>query len=169
MASKRKNIFLYLTMACFLGVIAIFTFDGYIGVYDTFIIKSGEEEQKIEADHWLRDDMHWSTVTSWGDKTFFTYEIANRNFSRFEADVEVTLWQSQEKVQDLVSEHVSISSFDKKQLDWTLDTTMLVAEDEALERSVQFTVIIKRGDLERRVIWHVNPVPYPAKPVPTRP
>ena len=40
MAAERRNLFLYLTLACFLGIIAIFIFDGYVGIYDTIYVTS---------------------------------------------------------------------------------------------------------------------------------
>lgn len=169
MANKRKNLYLYLTLACFLGIIAIFIFDGYMGIYDTITVKSGEFEREVESDYWLRNNRFWSTVTDWGDRSFFTYEIANRSLSTFEADVEVTVWQEEEKVRDIVSRQVSISPFDEEQLEWTLDTTAMVPEEETSERSLQFTVLIERGDLERRIIWNISPSSGPPKPAPVRP
>jgi len=46
----RRYLFLYLTLACFFGLVAIFIVDGYIGIYDTLYITAGEREQTIEAD-----------------------------------------------------------------------------------------------------------------------
>ena len=66
MATKRKSLFLYLTLACFLGLIAIFVVDGYMGVYDTFYLTTGEYEQKIGPGSWLKQDR---------------YVISNRYFS----------------------------------------------------------------------------------------
>ena len=168
MATRRKNIFLYLTLACFVGLIAIFVFDGYMGIYDTLSITSGEREQTIEADHWLKNDTYWSAGTSRGEKASFTYEIDNRQFSGYTVDVEVSLWQSQEKVRDLITQQISAGAFDKGQIEWTLDTTELIPGDSPPEQGYQYTIVIKRGELERRIIWDINPAPYPLKVPPVR-
>ncbi len=48
--SMRKNLFLYLALACFVGLIAIFVVDGYMGIYDTVYITTGKQEYKVDAD-----------------------------------------------------------------------------------------------------------------------
>jgi len=166
MAVKRKNLYLYLTLACFLGLIAIFIFDGYIGVYDNLSITAGEQEQKIEAEQWARQEKYGlSASVERGGKTFFRYEVDNRQFSGYTADIEVSVWHSQEKVSDVISQKMSIAGFDKGQLEWTVDTTELIPADLPPEQGYQYTVIIKRGEMERKTIMHINPVPYPPKPV----
>ena len=93
----------------------------------------------------------------------------NRRFSGYTADIEASLWRSQEKVQDLISQPISINAFDKGQLEWVIDTTELVPSDAPPEQSYEYTVIIKRGEIERNVIIYINPVPYPLKVVPAPP
>jgi len=166
MTAKRKTLFLYLTLACFLGLIAVFIVDGYMGVYDTLSITTGETEQKIEADFWLRQDRYWSTGVNRGDKAFLRYEVDNRQLSGYAADVEVSIWHSQEKVRDLLSQRITLNGFDKGTLEWIIDTGELLPADIPPEQSYQFTVIIKRSDIERRVILNINPVPYPQIPLP---
>jgi len=171
MATKRRNLFLYLTLACFFGLIAIFIFDGYMGIYDTLSITSGERPQIIEADTWLQQDKYnfqQTTGVNWGEKAFFNYEVDNRQFSSYTADVEVSVWRSKEKVQDLISQQISVDAFDKGQLEWVVDTTELLPESLPQEQSYEFTVIIKRGKIERNIIVYIN-YPYPIKaPVPAR-
>jgi len=164
----RKNIFLYLTIACFVGLIAIFIVDGYLGVYDTVYVTAGEREQKIEPDFWLRQDRIWSTGANWDEKVFFRYEVDNRRFSSYTADIEVSVWRSQEKVRDLTSQPISIAAFDKGQLEWVMDTTELLPESIPPEQSYEYTVIIRRGEIERKIIVYINPLAYPLKPAPSR-
>ena len=165
MATKRRNLFLYLALACFTSLIAIFIVDGYMGIYDTVYITAGEHEQKIDASHWLRQDRYWSTGVERGGKAFFRYEVDNRQFSGYTADIEVSVWHSQEKVSDLISQKMSIAGFDKGQLEWTVDTTELIPADLPPEQGYQYTVVIKRGEIERKTIMQINPVPYVPKPV----
>ena len=169
MATKRRILFLYLTLACFLGIIAIFIVDGYMGIYDTVYITTGEQEQKIDTDVWQRGDRFWSAGVNRGEKAFFVYEVDNRLFSSYTADVEVSVWRSQEKILDLISLPLSVAAFDKGQLQWVVDTAELLPGNIPPEQSYKYTVIIKRGQIERSIILHINPLPYPLKTVPVPP
>jgi hypothetical protein len=159
MAVKHRNLFLYLTLACFLGLIIIFVFDGYMGVYDNLSITAGEEEQEIEADYWLRQDRDWSIAAMRGGKVLFRYEVDNRRFSSYRADVEVSVWHEQEKVAVLLAQPVLVDSFDKEQLEWALDVAELIPPDLPPEERYNFTVVIKRGEIERNIIIRVSEVP----------
>jgi len=182
MATKRRNLFLYLTLACFFGLIAIFVVDGYLGVYDTVYITTGEQSWKVEADVWQRQ---WPTYApaqiyeepmpaeggkgvyympaNREEKVSFRYEVDNRLFSTYKADIEVSVWHSQEKVRDLISQPMSISAFDKGESAWVIDNTEILPKDIPPEQSYQYTVIIKRGEIERRIVVSINPVGYPRK------
>jgi len=162
----RKNLYLYLTLACFIGLIAIFIVDGYMGVYDNLFVTSGEREDEIG-----RDSKPWqqSVAVDWGGKAFFRYEVDNRQFSHYSADIEVSVWHSQEKVRDLIAQPLSIASFDKGQLEWVLDTAELVPTDIPPEQGYDFTVVIKRGEIERSLIIHVRSADYPIKVIPAPP
>jgi len=165
----RRNLFLYLTLLCFVGLIAIFIVDGYMGIYDTLYVTAGEREDKIEADFWLRQGRVWSTGVNRDEKVFFSYEVDNRQFSSYAADVEVSVWHGQEKVRDLTSQQILIAAFDKGRLEWVTDTTELLPSDIPPEQFYEFSVIIKRGEAERKVILQINPKPYPIRPpVPAR-
>jgi len=170
MARKRVNLFLYLTLACFLGLIVIFVVDGYLGIYDTVNIISGERDETINPENWLRQDRSPPTGVSRGEKAFFRYEVDNRRFSAYTADIEVSVWHGQEKVRDLISQPMSIAAFDKEEWEWVLDTTELLPGDIPPEQGYEFSVIIKRGETELKVIVDVRPLPYAPKsvPVPTR-
>lgn len=169
MAAKRRNLFLYLTLVCFLGLIAIFIVDGYMGIYDTIYITAGEQEQKIESDVWLRGDKFWSAGVNRDEKAFFRYEVDNRQFSSYTADIEVSVWRMQEKVLDVLSQPLVIDSFGEGQVEWTIDTSELLPSDAPPEQSYEYTVNVKRGELERNVILYINPTPYPLKAVPVPP
>ena len=169
MAAKRNSIYLYLALACFLGIILIFVFDGYIGVYDSLIVEAGENEEKIEADYWQRGDRDWPLDVEWGGKAFFQYEVDNRWFSTYTADVEVSVWHSQEKVADLITQELSLGSFDKGQVEWVVDTAELVPADAPSEQGYEFTIYIKRGEIERRFVVYVRSSDYPIKVMPSPP
>jgi len=177
----RKNLFLYLTLACFFGLIAIFVVDGYLGVYDTVYITSGEQSWKVEADVWQRLYPTYAPAPIYEEsypeegkgvyympanreeKISFRYEVDNRVFSTYKADIEVSVWHSQQKVRDLISQPMSIPAFDKGQSEWVIDNTELLPKDIPPEQSYQYSVIIKRGEIERRIVVSINPVGYPRK------
>jgi hypothetical protein len=169
MTTKRKNLYLYLTLACFIGLIAIFIVDGYIGIYDTMYITTGEREQKIEPDFWLRGDYPWSTGVNEGEKVFFRYEVDNRRFSSYTTDIEVSVWRMQEKALDVTSQPMVVAAFDKGEVEWVLDTAELLPSVIPPEQRYEFTVIIKRGEIERKIIVYINYPVYPPKPVPALP
>jgi len=172
MATKRRNLFLYLTLVCFLSLIAIFIVDGYMGIYDTIYIISGEREQKIDADALLRQNEFRSAGVNRGEKAFFRYEVDNRQLSSYTADIEVSVWRMQEKVLDVVSQPIVVAPFDKGQVEWVIDNTELLPSDIPPEQNYEYTIIIKRGEIERNIIVYINPAPYPAYPpksIPTPP
>jgi hypothetical protein len=170
MAVKRRNLYLYLALVCFFGIIAIFIADGYMGVYDTVYVTVSEREWEIESDVWQRDDPYWSRGLTRGEKAFIRYEVDNRQFSKYEADIEVSVWQMQEKVSDMLSRHVAIGAFDKTQIELTVDSAELVPQDAPPEQEFNYTLIIKRGEIERNIILYINPTPYPViKTVPAPP
>lgn len=178
----RRNLYLYLALACFLGLLAIFVVDGYIGVYDTVYITAGEQEYKIESDAWQNLYPIYSVPapgtsgyapvpveggrgsyglsTNRGDKISFRYEVDNREFSTYEAVVDVSVWHSQQKVRNVVSHLLSISAFAKESTNWDIDNTQLLPSDIPPEQSYQYTVIITRGEIERKIVVSINPLVY---------
>lgn len=164
MAAKAKNLYLYLALACFLGIVAIFVGDGYMGVHDTIYITAGEQEQVIEDDTWLQDYDIAAASAGWGEKVFFRYEVDNRLFSDYSAHIEVSLWHSQQKVLDILSQQLEIAAFAKGQVEFTVDT----AELPAPEQFAEYTVIIKRGQLERRIILFLDERSPSKFPIPAR-
>lgn len=165
----RRHLFLYLTLACFFGLIAIFIVDGYLGVYDTLYLPAGEREQKIEADDWSSWAEWERAEVGWGEKAFFRYEVDNRQFSTYSADVEVSVWHSKQKVRDLLSQQMSIAAFDKGQMEWVVDTAELLPSGISSEQGYEYTVIIERGEIERKIIVYMYPLVYPVKPAPAPP
>ncbi|MBN1176736.1 MAG: hypothetical protein JXA51_03555 [Dehalococcoidales bacterium] len=164
MAVKNKNLYLYLALVCFVGIILVFVFDGYMGIYDTLVVKSGEDEQRIEETNWERD--YWSAAVGWGEKAYFYYEVDNRRFSAYTEDVEVSVWHSLEKVADIPVPSLSIGAFDKQQVEWVMDFSELVPADASSEQGYEFTLYINRGEIERKFVVHVRPGEYPVKAVP---
>ena len=151
----RRNLFLYLAIACFISLIAIFIVDGYLGIYDTIYITAGEREQKIEPDFWLRWDRTWSTGTNWGELVYFRYEIDNRRFSSYSTPIQASVWKGNNKLIDLFFEDKVIAPFGKVTVEWTLDTKQLEPYQDNTVRYQEYTVKIETDKAERRIILHL--------------
>ena len=174
MVVKHKTLYFYFTLACFLGIILIFIFDGYMGVHDTLFVTAREFTQKIEADQWSQQakfEYIPSANIEWGGKVAFRYEVENHQFSNYMTDIALTVWHSQEKVAALVTQPMSVASFNKGQLEWVVDTAALLPKNASPEQGYQYTVIVKMGETERKVVVDISPtvyVPAPAMPAPSR-
>jgi hypothetical protein len=165
----RKNLFLYLAIACFLGLIAIFIFDGYMGIYDTTYVTVGEQEQIIESDYWLSArfappgfEIDYYISAEWGQKLFFRYEIDNRRFASYSTLVQASLWQENEKLFDLFSEEKSMGAFDKATAEWELSNEEL--GQLVAGASSQYTIKISYGEVTRRIVvdfYYPEGYPYP--------
>lgn len=171
MTTKRKNLYLYLTLLCFVGLIAIFIVDGYLGVYDTLYVPMGEREQKVEADQWQQWSQYAMAQVNWSEKASFRYEMDNRRFSAYKADISVSVWHSQEKVRDLLSQPIVIAPFDVGQLTWTIDTAELLPDGTATGKGTpyEYTIIIKGGEIERKILFSVYLPVYPSPLPPVSP
>jgi hypothetical protein len=156
---QRRNLYLFLTIACFLAIIAIFVFDGYMGVYDTVRVTTSQEgEQVMEPDSWLDDEFAYRHYV-WSEEGYdisFHYELENRTLSTYSADVEVAIWFGETKHSDLVSQAVAIGSFNKEEFSWTIDTDTLRPADIPESQDYEFSVVITRDGVERRIIVHIS-------------
>ena len=153
--AQYKNLYLSLTIAFFLAIIAVFVFDGYMGVYDTFRVTTQEREQVIGPDSWDDEyDYRHHVWTEEGQAISFRYELDNRTFGTYSADVEVAIWFGETKHSDLLSQAVAIDSFDKEEFNWTIDTTELRPAGTTWD--YEFSVIITRDGVERRIVVNVN-------------
>jgi hypothetical protein len=160
----RKTLYLYLAIACFLALLAIFVIDGYMGIYDTVKVTAGESEQTIEPDTWVRPRYQPSTGASWGTKIFFTYKLENRRFSSYATPIRASVWQEKEKVIDLFAADNEVATFGEVSVEWVLDSSELESRGFT---AGQYTVIINREGAERSILIHFN-TPYPLPPQPVR-
>jgi len=158
MAIRGRNLYLYLALACFVGIIAIFIADGYLGVYDTLYITVQEREREIEPDYWQQPRVY-SIGAEWGELVSFKYEIDSHRFSTYSTNVEASVWRSGEKIIELLNEDISIAAFDKVTVDWVLRAEEL----EEMGYGVgEYTIKIRRGEVERKIVLNYR---YPMEPV----
>lgn len=169
---KSANIFLILAIAAFIGIVAIFIFAGYLGIYDTVYVTASGYEQVVGPEFWQgeygRPDYPYTVGAQWGEPVEFRYEIDNRRFATYTARIDVSLWRGSQKVLDISRQDASIESFEKATFEWTLSPDEM---DRAGLTVGQYTVIINRGGTELRegiaIGFHTaTPPGYPAKPVP---
>lgn len=141
---SKKNLYLYLAIACFIGIIAIFV-DGYLGIYDTIYITTGEQERTVrEAYYHIRAD--------WDEKVFFRYELDNRRLLSYSTSIQASMWKENEKMLDLFpSEDKLIKPFDKAMVEWTLDPKELQSQGLYVGNYTEYTVKIERNGVEWRI------------------
>ena len=166
MAVKHKNIYMYLTLACFLGIVLIFIFDGYIGVYDTLLMDNGQYPQKIEADQWAQQEQYGffaSTGVERGGRIEFTYTVENHRFTKYSEVVNVTLFYGQDKIADMAQGQIIAGPFGKGELKWSFDSAKFIPDNYPEQQSYNLTILIKRGEAERRIMININPSPYGIK------
>lgn len=158
----KRNLYLYLAIACLIGIIAIFVIDGHLGIYDAIYITTGEEDWRVEPEYWLSQEgwkpEFYRVEAEWGEKVFFGYELDNRRFSSYSTDIKVSVWKENEWVLTLFSQaELMIKPFDKAMVEWTLDPEEL--RRFYTEGYDEFTVKIERNGVERRIIlgYHSPP------------
>ena len=161
---RNSNLYLYLALVCFVGIITIFVVDGYLGIYDTVYITYQEREQRIAPDYWQDswvEERGYSMGAEWGESMRFRYEIDNRGFSTYAAVVKASVWKSGEEIIELSDENVSVAPFDRVSVDWIL---LAVELEKAGYGIGEYTVKIEHNEVERKVVVgfysHGGPV-YP--------
>jgi hypothetical protein len=162
MAGKYKTIYLLLALACFLGIIAIFVFDGYMGVYDTLRIDNGQFPQTIATEQWQQQEEfgYPPTVSLDRDRSVnLTYIVENHRFSTYSADVAISLWDGADKVGDVAAGRVSADAFGSGELTFTMNAGGYIPADYPPETSYNLIMLIERGGVERRVSVYINPGP----------
>ena len=168
MAKNTRNLYLYLALVCFAGILAIFVADGYLGVYDTVYITFGEHEQKIEAYSWREPwvkEQGYGIGTSWGEPVYFKYKIANRTFATYQANVKASVWKSGEQILQLSDESISILPFKEVAVNWKLLSEDLGEVGPTVGESREYTARIWLGGVERKVIlsYYTGVPGYPEK------
>jgi len=151
---KRNNVFLFLALACFVGIILIFIFDGYIGVYDSLVMDNGQYKQTVAADQWAQQAKYGGIVSVGVDQNSqvdFTYTIENHRFSAYTGSLDVSLWYNKVKKADLLSKQLSIPAFDKEELNWAINPMQVVSANFTTGQNYIYNIKIRRGNIERDI------------------
>jgi hypothetical protein len=156
---KNKTLYLILAIACFIGIILIFFFDGYVGLYDTLTMNSGEQSQSINFDQMInnqRDSYIPQFYPNTAGTVSLSYEIDNRHFSAYQSDIDVSVWHNQVKVADVFTGTIDVGAFKKDTVQWSIDTQQYISQNAT--DGINYTLEIKRGDILRKVIFYL-PIP----------
>ena len=174
MATKgKRNFYLYLAIVCFVGIIAVFVIDGYLGVYDTFYVTAGEHEQEIAPDYWLHSERNgyyypYQVGAEWGQTVRFRYEIDNRCLSSYSTYIHASLWKENRKLFDLFSEERTIEAFHKTTVEWDLDSEEFQSRGFSVG---EYTLKVELQGIERSIIVSYyaarSELAYPVYPLPS--
>jgi hypothetical protein len=154
---KNKTLYLILAIACFIGIILIFFFDGYVGLYDTITMNSGEQSQTITFDQKYNSGQNNfipQLYPNTSGTVSLSYEIDNRHFSAYRSDIVVSVWHNQVKVADVFTGVVDVGAFKKDTVQWNIDTQLYISQNAT--DGINYTLEIKRGDTLRKVIFYVT-------------
>jgi len=166
MAVKHKTAYLFLTLACFVGIILIFIFDGYIGLYDSLVMDNGQYEQTIEPDRWGDDERYGylqSTGVERNGTLEFTYTVENHRFSGYAETVEITYLHNREPVGEPLMGTMEADSFSKVEMMWMVPTADLVPTAVPSDQNYNVNMLIKRGEVTREILINIYPSPVALK------
>jgi len=140
--AKVKNLGLYIGLLCTIGIMAVFFFDAYIGVYDTLYVTERGWEFEIAFDRPY--PQYIGGDEDYGETISFSYEITNHRFKEYDTYIEASVWRGKEKNITLFSANKSIKPFENITIEWVLET-------EKLEPNTNYLLKIKTVDFERIV------------------
>jgi len=176
--ARARNLSIILAGACFIGFTALLIVNGLLGIRDTLYITThgyvtqttiGEREDIVPPDFWFRGQgIYWQTMVFPEKKISFRYELDNRQFSQYLADVEVSLWTAdemsrvQQRVFNVFSQPITVHPFARLQMEWLLDTAGLElgeAPPQEQPYPTKYAIVIKHGEIERKVFLFFFPLP----------
>jgi hypothetical protein len=157
--TPSRNLYLYLALACFLGIVLIFLFDGYLGLYDSLKADNGNYLQTVPTEQWQSPDRFGGPFSLSIDQNgylTFTYGVDNRQFAGYSAPVVVTLTDATGATTEVTRQTLTAGAFGHGEVTWTLRGTDLVPADAAPETAAMYTLSIQRGEVARTITLYVN-------------
>jgi hypothetical protein len=167
---KKNSLYLYLALVCFVGIILIFVFDGYVGVYDSLKMDNGRFTQTVAYGQWAEDDYDYVRMSSMerGERMECTYTVENHRFSTYEADVTISFLHNDEEIAPPIAPAFIAAPFDEDEFTWIMEGDAFVPADYPDEQSYSVTVVISRGEVRREVNISISGLPAKIVPVPAR-
>jgi hypothetical protein len=160
--TKSRNLYFFLAVACFISIILIFLFDGYMGLYETLTMTSGEQTQTIAPEQWInfeKNDFPAQLYVNTAGTVSFSYQVDNRRFSGYKADIDISLWQNQQKIRDVLSQSIDVQAFKQETVTWEIDIQAGLPSNPV---DGAYTLEIKQGDIKRDIVFYI-PAPNNSK------
>ena len=155
-----KNLYLYLALVCFLGIVLIFFFDGYVGVYDSLKADNGTYVQEISAEQWQNPERYGPTYSLGLDQNgylAFTYRLENRRFGSLSDAVRVTVYDpTAGNVTEILINTLKIGMFGQGMVSWTLNGSDFVPEGTGVGVLPNLRMVIERGTVTREIAIYLN-------------
>lgn len=117
---RKDNLSFFVGLLCIIGILSIFFFDAYIGIYDSLTYTDGEHTRDLIDNRHVR-----SIYTSHGKDLYFEYEITNNGFKDHETHVTVTMFIGGDETLTLHDSVITIGPFDSVSVNWKLESSRL--------------------------------------------
>jgi len=164
-----RMVYLYLALACFLGIVLIFLFDGYLGIYDSLTASNPSYQQEVPVEQWQNPDRYGGPYGMSIDENGyldFTYKVANRRFTGYSAEVVVTLTDLNGVKTELLRQTLTAGAFQTGEITWTVQGTDLLPAGTAQTVNPMVNLEIQRGDVARVISLYINRLPITQKVLP---
>src|SRR3972149_3696929 len=143
-----RNVYLYLALACFLGIVLIFLFDGYLGVYDSLKADNGNYVQEIPTEQWQNPGRFGPSFSMGIDEAGylnFTYRVDNRRFTGYSEPVVVTATDTAGATTELLRENLTAGAFGQGEVTWTIRGSDVVPAGAAPTLTFHVRLTIQPG------------------------
>ena len=155
---RRINLWLLLAVVCFLGIIAVFFIDGYMGLYYRVRVETPVNTFEIPPEFWEESGKaipsYYFSDVSRNDLIRFQLVVENRRFTDSQIDLDISLWEGGREIQKLLTRSDNIAAFEPSQpYEWEIDTSQLDVLDEVSGTS--YIIKINGNGVERRLIFRL--------------
>ena len=145
---KSRTVYLYLAILCFIGILLIFVFDGYMGRIRTLEIENGRYTQ-IYDEQWMENRPElWvpSFSSEPGDTITFTYTVENKLFSSYKEDFRAYMEKYPETL--YAEDVIKAGAFGSDSVTWVINTDEILPPSYSPDTQYTFNLIMQDGDEE---------------------
>ena len=158
-AEKHRFLYLYLALACFVGILLIFVFDGYMGRYITLNMDNGRYSQLLESGWWEVEEKYagYNSFSGERDDVFtFTLKLENRCFTSFSEPVHVSLQDVSGNGPEIFEGMLEADAFGKAEVSWKLPAADLVPTDFAPDSYLTTNMVIQIGEYKGSIKLQIH-------------
>jgi len=160
MGKTHRNLYLFLALACLLGIVLVFVFDGYMGVRDSVWVTGVDGERSVGDDLGRGGEHQYYSleveVPADGEINI-RYELENRCFRGYTEDVRAIIRHENMTVAELTSGVVSLSPLAAEGFLWTVDVDEYAPAEWGVNRYYSLMLIIYRGGTDINVSLSLIP------------